>query len=86
MGAYIVTGEDIKEVDADEYCSFPTYFNLWKRDFLNLKVSRPVERIAMHLQTATGTSQIAQWDAMMVMAMTTATTAATGNVAVTTQQ
>jgi hypothetical protein len=28
MGAFIVTGEDGKEVDADEYCSFPTYFNL----------------------------------------------------------
>ncbi len=45
MGAYIVTGEDGKEVDAGEYCSFPTYFNLLKHDFPNLKVSRPVEDI-----------------------------------------
>jgi hypothetical protein len=45
MGAYIVTGEDGKEVDAGEYCSFPTYFNLWKRDFPDLKVSQPVEDI-----------------------------------------
>ncbi len=45
MGAFIVTGEDSKEGDAGEYCSFPTYFNLWKRDFPDLKVSRPVEDI-----------------------------------------
>jgi hypothetical protein len=43
MGSFIVMGEDGKEVDAGEYCSFPTYFNLWKHDFLELKVSRPVE-------------------------------------------
>jgi hypothetical protein len=45
MGAFIVTGEEGKEADAGEYCSFPTYFNLWKRDFLDFKVSRPVEDI-----------------------------------------
>ena len=39
MGAYIVAGEDGKEVDAGEYCSFPTYFNLWKHDFLDLNVN-----------------------------------------------
>jgi hypothetical protein len=38
-------GEDSKEVDAGEYCSFSTYFNLWKHDFLDLKVSRPLEDI-----------------------------------------
>jgi hypothetical protein len=42
MGAYIVMGEGGKEVDAGEHCTFPTYFNLWKRDFLDFKVSRPV--------------------------------------------
>ncbi len=47
MGAITVTGEDGKEVDAGEYCSFPTYFDLWKRDFPDLKVSRPVEDICM---------------------------------------
>jgi hypothetical protein len=45
MGAFIVTGEDGKEVDAGEYCFFPTYFNLWKHDFLDLKVSWLVEDI-----------------------------------------
>ncbi len=45
MGACIVMGEDSKELDAGEYCSFPTYFNLWKRDFPDLKVSWPVEDI-----------------------------------------
>ncbi len=38
-------GGDGKEVDAGEYCSFSTYFNLWKGDFPDLKVSRPVEDI-----------------------------------------
>jgi hypothetical protein len=47
MGAITVTGEDGEEVDAGEYCSFPTYFDLWKRDFPDLKVSRPVEDICM---------------------------------------
>jgi hypothetical protein len=45
MRAFIVTRGDGKEVDAGEYCSFPTYFNLWKRDIPDLKVSRPVENI-----------------------------------------
>jgi hypothetical protein len=45
MGAFIETGGDGKEVDAGEYCSFPTYFNLWKHDFPDLKVSWPVEDI-----------------------------------------
>jgi hypothetical protein len=45
MGAFIVTGEDGKKVDAGEYCSFPTYFNLWKCDFLDSNVSQPVEDI-----------------------------------------
>jgi hypothetical protein len=45
MGAFIVMGEDGKEVDARGCCSFSTYFNLWKRDFPELKVSRPVEDI-----------------------------------------
>jgi hypothetical protein len=45
MGAFIVMGEDGKEVDAGEYCSFPTYFNLWKRDFPDLKVSWSMEDI-----------------------------------------
>jgi hypothetical protein len=45
MGAFIVMGGDGKEVDAGEYSSFSTYFNLWKHDFPDLKVSRLVEDI-----------------------------------------
>jgi hypothetical protein len=45
MGAFIVMGEDGKEVDAGEYHSFPTYFNLWKHDFPDFKVSWRVEDI-----------------------------------------
>ncbi len=51
MGAFIVMGDDGMEVDADGYCSFPTYFNLWKRDFPNLKVSPPVEDICKDCYT-----------------------------------
>jgi hypothetical protein len=45
MVAFIVMGEDVKEVDTGKYCSFPTYFNRWKRDFPELRVSWPVEDI-----------------------------------------
>jgi hypothetical protein len=46
MGGFVVTAEDKgKEVDPGEYVTFPTYLNLWKRDFKNLKVSRPAEDI-----------------------------------------
>jgi hypothetical protein len=45
MGKLVVEGEDGKEVDSGEFVSFPTYFYMWKRDFPNLKVSRPVEDI-----------------------------------------
>ncbi len=45
FGAFIVMGGGGKEIDAGEYCSFPTYFNLWKRGFPDLNVSRPVEDI-----------------------------------------
>jgi hypothetical protein len=53
MRAYIVMGGNGKELDAGEYCSFPTYFNLWKNDFPDLKVSPPVVyndgRVSEHL-------------------------------------
>ncbi len=67
---------DSKEVDAGEYCSFSTYFNLWKRDFPELKVSRPVEDICKDcyaFANHTGILQITQWDATMMMAMATST-------------
>ena len=44
-GGLVVTAEEGKEADPGEYVSFPTYFNMWKRDFKNLKVSRPAEDI-----------------------------------------
>ncbi len=45
-GNNVVTADDEdKEVDPGDYVSFPTYFSLWKRDFNNLKVSRPAEDI-----------------------------------------
>ena len=46
MGGFVVTAEDEgQEVDPGAYVTFPTYLNLWKRDFKNLKVSRPSEDI-----------------------------------------
>ena len=46
LGGYVVTAEDEgMEVDPGAYVTFPTYLNLWKRDFKNLKVSRPAEDI-----------------------------------------
>jgi hypothetical protein len=46
MGGFVVTAEDEgNEIDPGAYVTFPTYLNLWKRDFKNLKVSRPAEDI-----------------------------------------
>jgi hypothetical protein len=46
MGGFVVTADyEGKEVDPGAYVTFPTYLNLWKRDFKGLKVSRPVEDI-----------------------------------------
>ena len=46
MGGFVVTAYDEgKEVDPGVYVTFPTNLNLWKRDFNNLKVSRPAEDI-----------------------------------------
>ena len=44
-GGLVVTAEAGKEADPGEYVSFPTYYNMWKRDYKNLKVSRPAEDI-----------------------------------------
>jgi hypothetical protein len=44
-GGLVVTAEEGKEADPGEYVSLPTYFNMWKQDFINLKVSRPAEDI-----------------------------------------
>jgi hypothetical protein len=45
MRASIVMGWNGKELDTGQYCSFLTYFNLWKHDFPDPKVSQPVEDI-----------------------------------------
>ena len=37
--------EDGKDVDPGEYVTFPTYFNFWKREYNNRKLSRLVEDI-----------------------------------------
>jgi len=45
-GGLVVSADDEgKEVDPGDYVSLPSYFSLWKRDFNNLKVSRPAEDI-----------------------------------------
>jgi hypothetical protein len=36
---------NLAATDPSEYVTFPTYFNMWKRDYKDLKVSRPVEDI-----------------------------------------
>ncbi len=62
MGAFIVMGEDSKEVDAGEYCSFQLSLICGS---MTSRTSRRVGRwrwrtsvrIAMHLQTATGILQ-----------------------------
>ena len=48
-GGIIVTrlpGENENEpVDTEEFVSFPTYYNKWKKSYPNLKVSKPAEDI-----------------------------------------
>ena len=43
--AFKIRKEDGSAVDTGEFVSFPTYHTKWKRDYPNLKVSRPVEDI-----------------------------------------
>ncbi len=44
-GMFKIRKEDGSAVDTGEFVSFPTYHTKWKRDYPNLKVSRPVEDI-----------------------------------------
>ena len=44
-GALKIKKEDGSAINNGEFLSYPTYFNKWKRDYPNLKVSRPVEDI-----------------------------------------
>ncbi len=43
--AFKIRKEDGSAVDTGEFVSFPTYHTKWKRDYPNLKASRPVEDI-----------------------------------------
>ncbi len=42
-GAFRIKKEDGSAIDISEFVSYPTIFNKWKRDYPNLKVSKPVE-------------------------------------------
>ncbi len=44
-GTFRIKKEDGSAINIGEFVSYPTYFNKWKRDYPNLKVSRPVEDI-----------------------------------------
>ena len=44
-GSFKIRKEDGSAVDSGEFVSFPTYLSKWKRDYPNLKVSKPVEDI-----------------------------------------
>ena len=44
-GTLKIKKQDGSEIDSGEFVSYPTYFNKWKRDYPNMKVSRPVEDI-----------------------------------------
>ena len=44
-GAFKIRKEDGSAVNTGEFVSFPTYHTKWKRDYPNLKASRPVEDI-----------------------------------------
>ena len=44
-GAFKISRDDGDRIDNGEFVSYATYFLKWKRDYPNLKVSRPVEDI-----------------------------------------
>ena len=50
-GAIVVEGEGGKEIDLNEFVSFACYYAKWKKDFPQLKVSRPVEDICQYCYT-----------------------------------
>ena len=47
IGAMMVVGQNGKPVEHG-YLSFTSYYNLWKSNFLHLKVSRPIEDICQY--------------------------------------
>lgn len=47
-GAIVVEGIDGKEIDRSKYDSFSTYCNKWKKEYPQLKVSRPLEDICQY--------------------------------------
>ncbi len=44
-GTFIVEGKDGKAVNPGEYITYSSYFYRWKRDFPNMKESRPVKDV-----------------------------------------
>jgi hypothetical protein len=47
-GVTIIEHDDGKDIDADDFVSFPTYFYTWKSKFPKLKVSKPAEDICQY--------------------------------------
>ncbi len=45
MGAFKISGDDGGDIHNGEFISYTMYYIKWKRDYPNLKVSRPVEDI-----------------------------------------
>ena len=47
-GVSIIERDDGKDIDTDDFVSFPTYFYTWKSKFPMLKVSKPAEDICQY--------------------------------------
>lgn len=63
-GSFTISRDDGGDINSSEFVSYPEYFNKWKRDYPDLKVSRPMEDICNLCYTfciATSSSQIIQW-------------------------
>lgn len=47
-GGIVVKGIDGKEINRSEFVSFTTYCRVWKKDYPQLKVSKPIEDICQY--------------------------------------
>ena len=47
-GVSIIERDDGKDIDTDDFVSFPTYFHMWKSKFPKLKASKPAEDICQY--------------------------------------
>ena len=45
IGTFTISRDDGGEIDPGEFVSYTTYYAKWKRDYPNLKVSRPAADI-----------------------------------------